>query len=284
MIDFRVQTGWIWDAEFIGYFIGKEEGLYRSRGLNVSFVEGGPLIDPEAALLRGEVDVSISIPDSVAARVAAGDDLIVVGRQYRRDPLAIIVTKDSGRSRLRDLSGASLYVPEVSRTRVQTALAANGIEATDVEYMPFETRPLALAGSGIAVAGYLTSMPDDLRREGAGEVVVIRIDSEDAPAVQNVITTTRETLTTRGDAIRAFLDMSSTGWQRNGLNPSIYPRRFRSTWFNDLDRPQDSEIRHNEQQQPFVADHLALDLEAVKSLTRIGLSHGLDHSNWIAAV
>ncbi len=46
-----LQAAWINDAEFLGYFVAIDEGLYTKEGIELTYLSGGPDVIPESSLL-----------------------------------------------------------------------------------------------------------------------------------------------------------------------------------------------------------------------------------------
>ena len=44
---FTMQAAWVNDAEFMGYFIGIDNGYYAEEGLDLTYLSGGPDVIPE---------------------------------------------------------------------------------------------------------------------------------------------------------------------------------------------------------------------------------------------
>lgn len=56
LVPVRMMLQWTHQAQFAGYYVAREKGFYRERGLDVSIVQGGPGIEPMDHLAQGDVD------------------------------------------------------------------------------------------------------------------------------------------------------------------------------------------------------------------------------------
>ncbi len=59
-----MQAAWVNDAEFIGYFVGLQNGYYKAQSLDLHYLSGGPDVIPESALLAGKAPLALTTPDT----------------------------------------------------------------------------------------------------------------------------------------------------------------------------------------------------------------------------
>src|ERR1022692_1697072 len=83
---FRMQTPWVNDAEFIGYFVAIQNGLYKEAGLDLVYQPGGPDIIAEGALLSNRADLALT-PVETTINLIARDraPLRIIGTQYQQN-------------------------------------------------------------------------------------------------------------------------------------------------------------------------------------------------------
>jgi ABC-type nitrate/sulfonate/bicarbonate transport system substrate-binding protein len=257
-----VQTGWYWDAEFIGYFIAQQLGHYEAAGLTVDFLEGGPEVDPERVLLEGGADIAITVRASTLALIDSGADLEILGAQYRTDPLAVLVPADRPVDALSGLRGSRIAVPEVSRNALVHALGRAGVSVDDVHLLPFVGSAEAFATDAAdAVVGYVTSLPVDLAREGVGTRALLLAPEGHHGTPQNLIVARRSMVIASPGPFASWLAASAAGWRANAVDPTRFPAEFASTWFAGSHRPVADEVAHNVRQLEFLGspdDYLAL--------------------------
>ncbi|KRE72734.1 ABC transporter substrate-binding protein [Arthrobacter sp. Soil762] len=273
----RFQTGWTWDAEFVGFFVADAQGIYASEGLRVEFIEGGPSISPEAALLEDRADVAITVPDSTVELIASGADLAIVGVQYKSDPLCVVASESTATS-LADLADFTLHVPNVSRARLTRALARAGVALASVRIEDYESRPAVLdEGRRVGIVGYQTTLVDDL---GALEnnLAIIDLDPDDSRLPQNTIVVRRSRINTLSDDLKAFLRASERGWELNAAEPARFPAEFRQSWYANQTRSVEMEISHNRNQLAFMRigeRGFDLDDDAMLAVSRVARAYGL---------
>jgi hypothetical protein len=87
----KMQSSWINDAEFLGYFVAMDPDFdsYRRAALKVDYFTGGPQVIPETAILSGKADVALATPETTARYIVRDKvDLRIIGAQYQKNPLA----------------------------------------------------------------------------------------------------------------------------------------------------------------------------------------------------
>ena len=64
-----LQLKWVTQAQFAGYYVAKDKGLYEEAGLDVTINPGGPDIAPPQVIAGGGADVIIDwMPSALASR------------------------------------------------------------------------------------------------------------------------------------------------------------------------------------------------------------------------
>lgn len=249
-----IQTGWYWDAEFIGYFIATARGFDALQRIQTTYLEGGPDVTPERTVLNGTADVAITVRDTTLAMIAEGADLEIVGLQYRHDPLAVLVPSGSPVTDLTDLAGCRVAVPEVSRSGLCGALLRAGVDPPSVRMIPFDgAAEMLRTGAVDAVVGYVTTLPLDLADAG----VTTRVLPLSAPAGQggqNLLVARRSRSPQLNARITRWRSAAAQGWRENAIDPARYPRELRATWFAHTGRSLHREIEHNVRQIEFMGD------------------------------
>ena len=91
-----VQLKWVAQAQFAGYFVAKDKGLYKEAGLDVTVKPGGPDIAPEQVIAAGGADVIVDwMPAALAAR-DKGEPLVNIAQVFQKSGLELTCRKDSG--------------------------------------------------------------------------------------------------------------------------------------------------------------------------------------------
>ncbi|MGH3134560.1 MAG: ABC transporter substrate-binding protein, partial [Gaiellaceae bacterium] len=71
-----LQSKWVVQAQFAGYYAAVEQGFYEDEGLDVTIRAGGPDIVPEQVVLGGQAEFGINWLDSLLATRDQGQNLV----------------------------------------------------------------------------------------------------------------------------------------------------------------------------------------------------------------
>ena len=103
-----LQLKWVTQAQFAGYYVALEQGLYEAEGLDVTILPGGPDIAPAQVLAGGGADVIVDwMPSALAAR-EAGVPLVNIAQPFARSGLMLTCWADSGITEPADFAGHTL--------------------------------------------------------------------------------------------------------------------------------------------------------------------------------
>lgn len=95
---------WEPQAQFAGYYMALEKGLYREHGLDVVILPGGPAIDPVGYLKSGRADFVTSFLTGAITAAAEGVPMVDVAQVVNRSSLMIVAHRNPVKDR-NDLDG-----------------------------------------------------------------------------------------------------------------------------------------------------------------------------------
>ncbi len=91
-----LQLKWVTQAQFAGYFVAKDKGLYEAEDLDVTINPGGPDIAPPQVIAGGGADVIIEwMPAALAAR-EKGVALVNIAQPFKRSGMMLTCRKETG--------------------------------------------------------------------------------------------------------------------------------------------------------------------------------------------
>jgi NitT/TauT family transport system substrate-binding protein len=105
-----LQTKWVVQAQFAGYYVAQAKGFYKDANLDVTIKAGGPDIAPETVIAGGGADV---IVDWMAAALSArekGVALVNIAQPYKSSGLLLTCRNDMGVKTTADFKGKTLGV------------------------------------------------------------------------------------------------------------------------------------------------------------------------------
>jgi NitT/TauT family transport system substrate-binding protein len=108
--DVTLQLKWVTQAQFAGYYVALEKGLYEAEDLNVTIKPGGPDVAPVQVLLGGGADVMVDwMPSALAAR-ENGAPVVNIAQPYKSSGMMLTCLKESGVTSPEDFAGSTLGV------------------------------------------------------------------------------------------------------------------------------------------------------------------------------
>jgi NitT/TauT family transport system substrate-binding protein len=137
-----LQSKWVVQAQFAGYYAAKDQGFYEDEGLDVTIRPGGPDIVPEQVVLGGQAEFGINWLDSTLATRDKGQDIVNIAQVFTRSGMTELTWKDSGLDEITDLRGKKVGVwTGGNEHKLFAALQKNGMDPQkDVEIFaqPFD--------------------------------------------------------------------------------------------------------------------------------------------------
>ena len=271
------QAAWINDAEFMGYFIAIDNGLYAAEGLEVEYFPGGPDVIPESSLLSGKADIALTTPDTtIKAITAEGAPFKIIGAQFQKNPIGVVTLKGNGIATPKDLVGRTLAVPPVNTLSVEAMLKLNDIEPSQVNIVPYQYDPTPLIqGEVDATIDFAVNVPYSIEQAGGDPSWFLLYDAG-FTIYNDTVVVTEKTLQDKRDQLVRFLRASRIGWDENFKDPTAYPPKFADTWFKGTGRTIENEIFFNKTQQPLMehpdgiftmtAEGVAQNIEALAAI------------------
>jgi NitT/TauT family transport system substrate-binding protein len=96
---------WVPQAQFAGYYVAREKGIYRKHGIDLTILSGGPQSPPLDLLKEGKADfATLWLSTGIQAR-AQGVRLVNVAQMVQRSALMLVAKKSSGILSPGDLNG-----------------------------------------------------------------------------------------------------------------------------------------------------------------------------------
>jgi NitT/TauT family transport system substrate-binding protein len=105
-----LQSKWVVQAQFAGYYVAKAKGYYKQVGLDVDIKAGGPDIIPEQVVLGKQAEFGINWMPSTLAQRDTGNDLVNIGQVYARSGTTEVTFKSSGINTFRKMRGKKFGV------------------------------------------------------------------------------------------------------------------------------------------------------------------------------
>jgi NitT/TauT family transport system substrate-binding protein len=108
--ELTLQLKWVTQAQFAGYYVAKDKGLYEEEGLDVTINPGGPDIAPPQVIAGGGADVIIDWMPSALASREKGVPLVNIAQPFKSSGMMLTCLKESGIAGPEDFKGRTLGV------------------------------------------------------------------------------------------------------------------------------------------------------------------------------
>jgi NitT/TauT family transport system substrate-binding protein len=124
-----LQSKWVVQAQFAGYYAAQAKGFYKQAGLDVNIKAGGPNIVPEQVVLGGGAEFGIDWLPSLLANRDTGNSLVNIGQVYSRSGTTEVTFKSSGINTFAKMRGKKFGVWIFGNEFEQeAALVKNGMD------------------------------------------------------------------------------------------------------------------------------------------------------------
>jgi len=101
---------WLPQAQFAGYFVAFERGIYRQHGIDLTIQPGGPDHPVSQALRQGSADFGTLWLSTAIRMRAQGTPIVNAAQVVQRSSLMLVAKKASGIERPSDLDGKKVGV------------------------------------------------------------------------------------------------------------------------------------------------------------------------------
>lgn len=225
---FSITIDWVPSPEYYGFFVAKEQNLYRDAGLDVeiNYGSGAPVVANQVA--TGSIYAGTTTSDNLLNQVARGGAFSKAVPILLFNPSVIASPSSKPVSTLNDLLGTRLGVNKQSSVyqQLRYLLANNSMREGSFSEVPIGWGGPAQLSSGQvdAILAYTTNAVVDLELAGndISELffsdygvelygLVLVFSNEDRLLASDV----------SNDDLNAFIEATKTGYKLGGSNPSL---------------------------------------------------------------
>jgi NitT/TauT family transport system substrate-binding protein len=209
---FRYGTNWVAQAEHGGFYQSVADGTYAACGLDVTIVQGGPQVAGRAMMLAGRLDAFMGGNMLEPFNGLVQDvPLVAIFSAFQKEP-QILMTHPGVADEFTDLKNLTLLVGEGGfQSYYQWMISEFGFTAEQRRPYTFNSGPF-IADKGLAQQGYLSSEPFAVEKEGGFVPDIWLLADYGFDTYSTTIEVTRETLETRKDELKCFVEGSILGW------------------------------------------------------------------------
>jgi ABC-type nitrate/sulfonate/bicarbonate transport system substrate-binding protein len=272
-----MQASWVNDAEFLGYFVGIQNGYYKAEGVDMVYLSGGPDVIPESALLAGKAPLALTTPDTtIDAITKQGAKFKIIGTQFQKSPLGVVSLASNPILKPSALKGKVLAVPPVAMTMIHAFMKINGLAKSDLRIVPYEYDPMPLIKGEIdATVDFVTDVPYTIGLQGKKAVSFLLWDYG-VTLYNDTVVVTEDFLTSNRPLLVKWLRASRRGWDENLKDPALYPKQFKDSWFKGTGRATDNDVFTNTADKPLIESP-----HGIFTMTEDGIAQNIDYLNRI---
>jgi NitT/TauT family transport system substrate-binding protein len=210
-----VQLGWIKNSEFAGLFVADQMGWFAEEGIEVNFISGGSGIDP-IAIVRQNPDAIgvVSSTPSLVNAISRGAPLIAIGAFYQFHPNGFLVLDESPIKSYADFVGRKIGIQAEGEYLLDTALALNGIDKTQMEVVRtgFDPTPL-LTGQIDAYMAWIVNQPYAVEKAGKQWRFLLFADNPGMQFYAMQPFVHRDLLANNPDLLQRWMRAALRGWE-----------------------------------------------------------------------
>jgi ABC-type nitrate/sulfonate/bicarbonate transport system substrate-binding protein len=277
------RLAWIKNTEFAGSYFADKNGYYKEAGFSgADLVAGGPTAPPIESDVLTRTFTGVSQVPIVAAAVAQGAPLKIIGAVYQRYAGCIMSMTAKPIKTPDDLYGKTIGCASSSEPVWRNFLAALKLDTTRIKTVPVQGNPIGMTKGEIdGYLGFINSQPIDLQHLGF-DVTSMLLADVGFPLVGQTYITTQQNIDQHRDKVKAFLKAEIRGWKDVLANPQLatditvndYGKDLKldpkamldeTTVGNDL-------IRNGDSKQQIIAFSDQVAAENIKSISAGGLN------------
>jgi len=207
----------------LGTFLADYLGFYRSHGVDVDILSGGPTVSGIPILVSGKALVAISDPAITSEAVAQGASLAVVAAGYQINPECIMSLASKPIKTPADLIGKKIGVGSADEPEWQAFLKTNNIPAGKVDTVPagFDPSPVA-SGEWDGYLAFANNEPPEFAAKGI-KTQLLLFQDYGLPELNEIYIVTTGTLNNpqQRKKAAAFLAGEIQGWTKAVSDPSL---------------------------------------------------------------
>jgi NitT/TauT family transport system substrate-binding protein len=96
---------WVPQAQFAGYYVAKERGIYEKHGIDLTIIPGGPGRQPSDYLANGQAQFATMWLASGLEMRASGKRVVNIAQMMQRSALMLVAKQSSGIREPQDMNG-----------------------------------------------------------------------------------------------------------------------------------------------------------------------------------
>lgn len=209
-----VRLKWFNQAQFAGFYMAQEKGLYKAVGLDVNIQPGGPDFPAVQMVTGGNEQFGVTGADQILIARSKGVPVVALAVIYRRSPFVLFSLTKSGIKTPADYVGKKIGVKIGGNEELiyRAVLAKAGIDPSKLTEMPikFDLTPL-LSGDIDVWPGYLINEVLAAKEKGF-DVNIVYPGDYGVDLYADTLFTTETMLKDKPGVVKEFVAATLQGW------------------------------------------------------------------------
>jgi ABC-type nitrate/sulfonate/bicarbonate transport system substrate-binding protein len=200
-----VRMKWFFAGTMTGWFAGKEQGIFRTNGIDLSITPGGPDNNSVKLVAAGSDLFGVAGADEVLLARAKGIPVVAIGVLFKDSPICFISKKSKSIRSPKDWSGKTIEVSYGSNAEVQYRALVAKFQPENMKEVPYTFNLLPFIEDKVDVSvAYRMDQVVTLERKGIDLSIMAAKDYGINP-YGDVVITTEQTLKEKADLVRRFM-------------------------------------------------------------------------------
>jgi len=209
-----VRLKWFNQAQFAGFYVAQDKGIYKAAGLDVNIQPGGPDFPAIQMIAGGNEQFGVTGADQILIARSKGVPVVALAVIYRRNPFVLFSLAKSGIKTPADFVGkkVGLKIGGNEELIYRAVIAKAGIDKSQLTEIPvkFDITPL-LTGDIDVWPGYLINEVLTAKEKGF-DVNIIAPSAYGIDLYADTLFTTEKMLKEKPEVVQKFVAATLQGW------------------------------------------------------------------------
>lgn len=200
-----VRMKWFFAGTMTGWFSGKEEGIFRQHGIDLTINPGGPDNNSVKLVASGSDMFGVAGADEVLLARAKGIPIVAIGVLFKESPICFIAKEAKGIKTPADWAGKTVEVSYGSNAEVEYRALVAKFAVKNIKEVPYTFNLIPFIEDKVDVSvAYKMDQVVTLQRKGIALSIITAKEYGINP-YGDVVITTEKTLHERPELVRHFM-------------------------------------------------------------------------------
>jgi len=201
-----VRMKWFFAGTMTGWFAGKEEGIFRRHGINLTINPGGPDNNSVKLVASGTDLFGVAGADEVLLARAKGIPVVAIGVLFKESPICFIAKEAKGVKSPTDWAGKTVEVSYGSNAEVEYRALVAKFNVHNIKEVPYTFNLIPFIEDKVDVSvAYKMDQIVTLQRKGIS-LSIITAKEHGINPYGDVIITTEKTLREQPKLVQQFME------------------------------------------------------------------------------